>query len=59
MFCSDIAGPLANMKSYLASLLLLGASVRAEVLWSGIFNSSFTVADFDECKYCFTFYTSN
>ena len=38
------------MKSILASLALFAASSRATVVWSGIFNSSFAVADFDKCE---------
>ena len=38
------------MKAFLAALPFLASSARAgSILWSGIFNSSFSTADFDKC----------
>ena len=43
---------LVKMKFAIATLSLLATSARAgNVIWNGIFNSSFTTADFDKCEW--------
>lgn len=38
--------------SFYFPILLAPSALAGDVLWSGIFNSSFSVADFDKCSFC-------